>query len=237
MAEQIEDQPHHQHPVLRFYSHSQLFYYWPLWVSSLAFAAITAVTGKPFVVQGAADAVPVMMVARPGLGLAYLLVLISVIVFTTVNIRGVWAALTMALLVIVGLLFHVAHLWAPILKAIGNVQFYINLDFYLWTGVVTLVAWSVVVFVFDRRHYVEVRPTQLTVVEQVGEGEKNFDTVGLVFDKQRDNFFQHWLLGFGSGDLIITTAGGERDRIYFPNVTRISKRIARLVEIREQRGH
>lgn len=237
MAEQTGDQQHHQHQVLRFYSHSQLLYFWPLWASSLAFAAITAVTGKQFVIKGADDAVTVTMVAQPGLGLAYLLMLVAVILFTTVNIRGVWAALATALLVIIGLLFYVAHLWTPILKAIGNLQFYINLDFYLWTGIITLVIWLVVMFLFDRRHYIEVRPTQLTVVEQVGEGEKNFDTVGLVFDKQRDNFFQHWLLGFGSGDLIITTAGGERERIYFPNVTRVSKRIDRLVEIREQRGH
>ena len=101
---------------------------------------------------------------------------------------------------------------------------------------VLFVIWLLVVALYDRRRYIEVRPTQFTMVEEVGDAERNFDTVGLVFDKRRDNFFQHWLLGFGSGDLVVTTAGGQREQIRFPNVTRISRRIDQLTEIREQRG-
>ena len=80
------------------------------------------------------------------------------------------------------------------------------------------------------------RPTQITVVEEVAKGEKIFDTVGLVFDKKRDNFFQHLLLGFGSGDLLITTSGGQREQIYFNNVMMINNRIQKIHDLRERRG-
>jgi hypothetical protein len=223
--------------VVRFYSHSQIFYYWPLWLTSLVFAAITKFSGKTFVIEGTSGKkLAVTMVDSPGLGLAYLIILCCVILFTSVNIRGVWAALVAAVLIIMGLFLSLFGLWKPILAAIGGINFFLNLHFYLWSGVVLFALWAVVFFLYDRRHYIEFRPTQFTIVEEVGEGEKNYDTIGLVFDKKRDNFFQHWLLGFGSGDMKITTSGGHRNEIYFPNVMMISSRIDQLHEIRERRG-
>lgn len=222
--------------LIRFYSHSQIFYYWPLWLTSLIFAGITYFTGKEYVLQQGKKAITVKMVTSPGLGLAYLIILMCVILFTSVNIRGVWAAFVAAVLVIVGLVFSLLGIWKPILNAIGGINFFLNLHFYLWSGVVLFALWTIVFFLYDRRHYIEFRPTQFTIVEEVGEGEKNYDTIGLVFDKKRDNFFQHWLLGFGSGDLKITTSGGHRNEIYFPNVMMISSRIDQLHELRERRG-
>ncbi len=225
-----------KHDVIRFYSHSQLLYYWPIWLISLIFAAITRFAGQQVLLDLGGTKRHIWIYPSPGLGLAFLIILISVILFTSVNIRGVWAALVAATLVILGLLFSLLHLWKPILKALGGLNFYLNYHFYLTMGVVMLVIWSFVVFVYDRRRYVEYRPTQLTIVEEVGDGEKNFDTMGLVLDKKRDNFFQHWLLGFGSGDMEIKTAGGVNEQIQFHNVLNISHRIEQFHQIREQRG-
>lgn len=224
--------PSDSHEVVRFISHSQLFYYWPVWVTSLIFAIITRVSGKEFVVNEQ----KVYFVTSPGLGLAFLIILFAVIMFTSVNIRGVWAALVAASMVILGLLFHFFSVWSPILKFLGGLSFYMSYHFYLVTAIVLGIVWFLVFLVYDQRHYIEFRPTQITLVEEVGEGARNFDTTGLVFDKKRDNFFQHWILGFGSGDLKITTSGGQREEIYFPNVLNISQRIEQIQRIREQRG-
>ncbi len=224
--------PSDTHEVLRFISHSQLFYYWPVWITSLIFAVITRFQGKEFVVNEQ----KVYFVTSPGLGLAFLIILLAVVLFTSVNVRGLWAALVAAAMVILGLLFHFFGVWAPILSFLGGLSFYMSYHFYLTTGLVLGGFWLVVFFVFDQRHYIEFRPTQITIVEEVGDGARNYDTTGLVFDKKRDNFFQHLILGFGSGDLKITTGGAQREEVYFPNVLNINHRIEQIKRIREQRG-
>jgi hypothetical protein len=222
--------------VVRFISHSQLFYYWPIWLTSFIFAAITRYSGQEVTFGKGTEEVKVLFVSTPGLGLAFIIILMAVILFTSVNIRGVWAALTGVSMVVIGLLFHILSIWPPILKFLGGLNFYLSYHFYLTTGVALGTLWAVVFFIFDKRHYVEFRSTQLTVVEEVGDGARNFDAVGLVFDKKRDNFFQHWFLGFGSGDLVITTSGGQREQILFPNVLNIEQRVKQIHSIREQRG-
>lgn len=223
--------------LLKFYSHSQYIYFWPLWLISFVFAGITYFAGTPTKILNAKNEVVavIKVYPAPGLGLAFVIILLSVILFTSVNVRGVWAALTAASLVITGLLFSIFQLWKPILAYLGGLNFYLNFHFYLTVGIVMLALW-IMVFLFDTRHYLVFRPTQLTIVEEVGEGEKNYDTVGLMFDKKRDNFFQHWLLGFGSGDLEIRTAGGKHDKIHFPNVLNVGSKISSIHQIREQRG-
>jgi hypothetical protein len=55
-------------------------------------------------------------------------------------------------------------------------------------------------------------------------------------EKHNDNYVQHIALGFGSGDLSISTHGGESDTITFPNVWRINKVLKEVSKIREKRG-
>ncbi|MEM1008223.1 MAG: hypothetical protein AAGJ35_04400 [Myxococcota bacterium] len=220
----------------KFFRNSQLFYYWPVWALSLLFALLTKVSGQPVEMISKNTKTTVLFVSSPGLGLAFLIVLLAVILFTSVNVRGVWAALVAASFVIFGMVFYIFGYWKPILAFFGGLQFYLSYHFYLTTGITLFIAWFFIFAFYDRRHYVEFRPTQLTIVEEVGEGARNFDTIGLVFDKKRDNFFQHWILGFGSGDLKITTSGGQREEIYFANVLFISQRIEQIHKIREQRG-
>ncbi len=224
---------------IRIISRSQLFYYWPLWFFSLVFALVTKINGQEYTISNVSKgtANKIWMVSSPGLGLSFMIILLIVILFTSVNIRGVWAALVAAVFVILGLLFSLMGWWRPMLKAIGSIQFYLNMHFYLWTGVILFAMWALVIFIFDQRRCIILRPTQITIVEEVGEGEKTYDTMGLVFDKQRDNFFQHWLLGFGSGDLkITTTSGGSRHEVNFPNVLFVTRTIKRTHEILKFRG-
>ena len=74
------------------------------------------------------------------------------------------------------------------------------------------------------------------MVNEIGEGEKNFDSIGVVMEKKRDNFMQHMAVGFGSGDIIITPKVADREVITFPNVLRINSVLDQIQEIREQRG-
>src|SRR3712207_8475364 len=53
-------------------------------------------------------------------------------------------------------------------------------------------------------------PGQVTHVFVLGAASKSYDTENMVLEKFRDDLFRHWILGFGSGDLHITTYGAER---------------------------
>ncbi len=64
---------------------------------------------------------------------------------------------------------------------------------YLFIATVVFIVWAVSVFIFDQRTYLIVTPGQIQVCEHVGASIRSFDTVGLTFEKQRDDLFRHWL--------------------------------------------
>ncbi|MFO0937245.1 MAG: hypothetical protein U0798_12105 [Gemmataceae bacterium] len=64
---------------------------------------------------------------------------------------------------------------------------------------------------------------------------RTFDTVGMTFEKQRDDLFRHYALGFGSGDLIVRTSGAERQEIKIQNVLGIGWKLKAVEDmIREK---
>ena len=166
----------------------------------------------------------------------HLIVTGLVIFFTTVNLRGVWAIVFAVTALAAGLTLGVLDWWGPLLKRLGNIELYVNSDFYRALGAVVFLPWLFVVFIFDLRRYFHFQPSQITMVREIGEGEKNFDSFGVVMEKHRDNFVQHIALGFGSGDLSISTHGGDSDKITFNNVWRIGKVLKDVAKIREMRG-
>jgi hypothetical protein len=70
-----------------------------------------------------------------------------------------------------------------------------------------------------------VRPGQITHETVIGGAEKSYDTRGMVFEKHRGDLFRHWVLGFGSGDIQISTTGAKRETLYVPNVLFVNSKI------------
>ena len=68
----------------------------------------------------------------------------------------------------------------------------------------------------------------------IGGGETVYGTTGMVVQKQRGDLFRHWILGFGSGDLIVRPSGAH-SAIEMPNVLQVG-RVVRQIEqlIKEQ---
>jgi len=69
----------------------------------------------------------------------------------------------------------------------------------------------------------------------VGTGEVVFDTRGMVVEKKRDALFRHWLLGFGSGDLVVNTSGTNTRQYQMPNVLGINAKIALIHTMLQER--
>ena len=65
--------------------------------------------------------------------------------------------------------------------------------------------------------------------------EAAFDTHGMVVAKRRSDLFRHWLLGLGSGDLIVKAAGAHPKQIEMSNVLFISSKLRLVQEMLQTR--
>jgi len=99
-----------------------------------------------------------------------------------------------------------------------------------------LIVWLLAVFIFDRRSFVIFTPGQIRVCEHIGDSVRTYDTAGVTMLKQRDDLFRHYILGFGSGDLILKTAGADSHEIKMPNVLGIGWQLRAVEDMLRERS-
>jgi hypothetical protein len=180
---------------------------------------------------------PTRITEKAWMGPVFCVILLLTVVITNVPLRGLWSFLVLLMMVVIALIISlVPNGWDQLLGAIGNLHIYINMAGYLFIATVVFILWAVSVFVFDQRTYMVITPGQIRVCEHVGASIRTFDTVGLTFEKQRDDLFRHWLLGFFSGDLVVRTAGAERETIRLPNVLWIGWRLEEVQKLLSEKA-
>lgn len=163
---------------------------------------------------------------QPWMGPIFCVVLLLTVIVTNVPLRGLWSFLVLLMIAIVAMgITLIPGGWGKLGTALGDLHIYINMAGYLLIGGVVFILWAVSVFIFDQRTYITISAGSIQVCEHIGAAIRNYDTTGMVFEKQRDDLFRHWLLGFFSGDLIVKTAGAERETIRLPNVLWIGWRL------------
>jgi len=175
---------------------------------------------------------PTLRVAsRSGYGVVFIVVLLLVIVITNVPIRGLWSLIVIVVLLLGSIILALAGWWDDILEAVAHSHVYINAFGYLAISVPLLIFWLVVVLYFDRKVYMVVYPGQLKVCQEIGGGEAAYDTLGMVVTKRRSDLFRHWLLGFGSGDLVVKTAGAQSQQFEVHNVLSVGKKLQLIQQL------
>jgi hypothetical protein len=261
-------------------SHSNLFYWWPVWAVGLILGLLTwlydrhlmavvphnsnrvagaTVTyheegGKKVTVDdrvviiypelpkeklpleeaGAGQppqAIPlkVHVASKASYGVFFATVLLLVIVITNVPLRGMWSVMVITLIVLLTIIFALAGWWEDILRVLGRLDIRINAAGYLVISLVLLGIWLVTVLFFDRNIYIVFSPGQMRVCTEIGGGEKVYDTMGLSLEKQRSDLFRHWILGLGSGDLVVKTSGAQAHHFDLANVLFIGRKV-RMIE-------
>ena len=190
---------------------------------------VDSATGKPMQ--------PTLRIApRSGPGVIFEVTLLLVIFITNVPIRGlasVVAILAIILLVVVLSLFDA---WEGILEMLTHSRIYINAFGYLAISVPLFLLWLVFILFVDRQVYMVFTPGQLRVHQNIGGGEAAYDTMGMVVTKQRSDLFRHWILGLGSGDIVVKTAGAGGREFQMPSVLFVGskvKAIQQLIQTRE----
>lgn len=174
---------------------------------------------------------PTRVSRKAWMGPLFCVILLLTVVITNVQLRGLWSFLVLLMLLVIALALSLFGAWEKLLSAVGDLHIYINMAGYLFIASVVFGLWLVSVLIFDQRTYIKVTPGQIQVCEHVGAAIRTYDTVGISFEKQRDDIFRHWLLGFFSGDLIVKTSGAERETIRLPNVLWIGWRLEELQKL------
>ena len=90
--------------------------------------------------------------------------------------------------------------------------------------------------VYDRQLYLIFSRGQLRVRTAIGAGEKTYDTFGIMVEKHMDDVFRHWLLGFGSGDMTVRTAGTNAQQFKVANVLQIGRKLELIQQMLQERA-
>jgi hypothetical protein len=217
---------------MRIYSHSSLFYWWPVWVTGYIMAGITWMNGTAYNIG---DSPHELFAANSNVGILFFLVLFLVILITNVTVRGLASGIVILAIILVTVIMAWMDWWTPVLDALGHLRIHLNLGAYFWFSTLIFVSWALATFIFDRLHYWQIKPGQVTEEFVFGAGSRSYDTRGMVLEKFQNDIFKHWLLGLGAGDLHIQTQGAAPAHIDIPNVLFIGARIAefqRLIAVR-----
>ena len=179
-------------PEVRIYSHSTLVYWWPIWFFGFLFAAISFFNG---------GAVELDNVRREwfhpssALGISYVALLLLVIVFTNLKMRGMYSAMFVLAIAFISVLFAWLGWWDDITAFIPHLSVHMNMGFYLVFSTCLLALWLLSFFVFDRLVFWRVRPGQMTEEHLVGGAEQSYDSRGMLFEQRGDDLFRHLILG------------------------------------------
>jgi len=251
---------------VKIYSHSSLFYWWPVWAVGFILGLLTWMQGNVMAVVPSGTKVQketvtvdndraertVLVLPKEskfeetelhklkttthrGYGVFFATVLLLVIVITNVPLRGMWSVMIIMLIVLLSIIFGLAGWWDRILSAITLLDIRINAGGYFFLALALLIIWLVTFLLFDRQIYIIFQPGSFKVCLEVGSGEKQYDTIGMTIEKERSDLFRHWILGLGSGDMVVRTSGAERHEFRLTNVLFIGRKLQLVEEMQRVR--
>lgn len=254
------------------YGHSNLLYWWPVWLVSFVLAGVTYAEGHQMavvpggtvvehdqVVKGMPSRHDILVApegkrfglareegqpATPGmtvssnnsLGVIFVATLVAVALASTILLRGLVSLVAIVALIALVVTFALLDWWNDILLFLGGLDIRMNAAGYLAVGIPLFVAWLLVVFVYDRQHYVIFDSGQIRYVLEVGDNEIALQSEGAVVEKKRNDVFRHWILGLGTGDLVIRIGGPNGQMIELENVLNIGRKLGLIDKMLKEKA-
>jgi hypothetical protein len=213
---------------IKVFGHSSLIYWWPVWLTCFVLAGATYAEGDR------SGGVTVSITNAPGV--IFVCILITVAVSSTVLFRGMLSVIVVVSLLALVLAFAWFDWWGEILSFIGGLEIRINAAGYLCIGIPLLLAWAAVVCWYDRLHYVTFGRSQIRYVQEVGDSEMVIPADGATVEKKRSDIFRHWVLGLGTGDLVIGAGGHNGPTIQLKNVLHIQSKLAVIKKLLREKA-
>jgi hypothetical protein len=179
---------------------------------------------------------PVLRVAQSNsLGSVFVTVLLLVILITNVRLSGVRSLVLIILVLLFSVTFALAGMWDKIFRLVGSSDVHITAAGYLCMAIPLFLIWLVVFLLYDRMNYATFGRGQFTIHHTFGVGATTYEVHGLSLEKRRDDLFRHWLLGMGSGDLMIRTAGADARKFELPNVLFVGSKLVTAQRLLQER--
>lgn len=167
-----------------------------------------------------------MTVARSNTpGVLFCMTLLLTAVVSSITLRGLVSVIAVIALLLLVLVLSLWNLWDEVFRFFGGLDVRMNAAGYLFVGVPLLVAWVLVVTLYDRNSYVLFDEGQIRYVREVGDSELTIPAEGAQVEKRRADIFRHWMVGFGSGDLVIHTGGRNGQTIELDNVLGVTRKL------------
>jgi hypothetical protein len=208
---------------LRVYQHSNLLYWWPLWLYGYVCAALTYAFGIG-IKELAATASPgapvkvILFYPSPWMGISYIGLILFIAIFTNVRARGVYsfvllllaAGLSWLILKIPGI--EMAFGWASLVRV------YLNLAFYMAFSTLLLLVWLFVIVFVDHFTWWRFSPGQVIEEHRIGQATGHaYNAEGMRVRRLPDDLFRHRILGLGlfgfrglgTGDFMVHPTHGE----------------------------
>jgi len=240
-----QDQPagrHRRAPLregeVRVFQHSNLLYWWVVWVYGFVCAAITYLGGIGIRELAASEEKAILFHRSPWLGISFIALILFVVVFTNVRARGIYSFVL--LLVAGGLVWGASRIpgigtvldWAALLRI------HLNLAFYLTFSTALMLIWFFVIVLVDRFTWWRFSPGQVIEEHRIGQATGHaVNTEGMIIRRLPDDLFRHRLLGFGTGDFVVHPAQGESFEIHnVPGANRIQRTLERMIATRAVSG-
>jgi hypothetical protein len=176
------------------------------------------------------DAFPVGISGNRNVGMVYFVVVLVVLLGANAPLRGLASVVAMLALVTLTLVLAYLDVWGWILERLGGLHIQISVAGYLVPSVVLLVLWLGTVFGLDQVRFVRFNPGQITVHQEIGAGREVYETSRVTFQKRRSDLFRHWILGLGSGDLVIQIPNLGTE-IVLPNVLFVDAKVRRIANL------
>jgi hypothetical protein len=173
--------------------------------------------------------------ANKNYGVLFATALLLVIVITNVPLRGGWSFAIIVFAILMVIILALADMWEKILEHLSYLDIRINAGGYVFISAILFGLWLIAFLVFDRRIYMTFTPGQFKVCTEIGGGEKVYPTEGLALEKQRSDLFRHWILGLGSGDLIVKTTGAQMHEFDLHNVLFIGTKVKQIEDMLKKR--
>jgi hypothetical protein len=208
---------------IRVYGHSTLFYWWPAWLFGFAAAMVSAGQERLLSASGTQQ-------AGSALGLGYVTLLILLIIFTNVRLRGIYSIVLLISVAFIVVLFAWFDWWENIIRMIPYLSVRMNTDFYMVFSTALFCIWLLMFFVFDRTTYWRIRPGQMTIEHVIGGGAESFDTNSLRFQKLNSDLFRA-LLGLGTGDLQAIVGGQYGTTVTISNVVFAARKVQAIEKL------
>ncbi len=170
------------------------------------------------------------------LGVLFIATLVFVAVVSTILLRGLVSVIAVITMITIVITFSLFGWWDTILWEIGRLDVRMNAAGYLGVAIPLFLAWAAVVFIYDRQMYIVFDQGQIRYVREVGDSEIVVQTEGAILEKKRNDFFRHFMLGFGSGDLQIRTGGSSGAVIELENVLNVRRKMVVIDQMLKEKA-